>query len=407
MSLQSNPEQLMLTLINQDRAAAGLASLSFSDTLNDSSEDHSSWMLNTNTFDHTGAGGSTSQDRMAAAGYQFSGPWRSGENIAFQSERGAPGIEDDVADLYSALMNSPGHRANIMDPTFTQIGIGIETGAFTTQSGATFDSVMVTQNFAFSTAVNPAPQSGTPVGDGAPAVPDVVGPPVDVPDGSGTPSQGDTPVSDNQVPDTTDQSGAPVDMADESIPAEQQDGMDLGGQDSPGDMGEGSESPEQPMDMAEYDTPTEQSEGGGDGNGEAPTDGAEGPDPLDIAEGPETPADTEMSQTDLPESPGAETPTDGDDGTDMPETETPTEGGDGSGAENGGITEGDMIEMEFVETGERDGDINPMRDIDTGDAGNMPEMVMFCGVDLDAILAQIRQSMADDLGAGGNGSDFG
>ncbi len=157
MSLQSGPEQLMLDLINQERLDAGLGVLTFADTLNDASEDHSSWMLDENIFSHTGVSGSSSHDRMTSAGYDFDGSWRSGENIAYQSERGAPGIEDDVADLHDALMGSPGHRANIMNPNFTQIGIGIETGQYTGSSGGSFDAVMVTQNFAYSVAYNPAP----------------------------------------------------------------------------------------------------------------------------------------------------------------------------------------------------------------------------------------------------------
>ncbi|MER8124904.1 CAP domain-containing protein, partial [Acinetobacter baumannii] len=80
------------------------------------------------TFSHTGAGGSTPTDRMVAAGYQLTGSWTTGENLAWQSLRGAAGIQDDVADLHVGLMNSPGHRANILNGNFREVGIGIETG---------------------------------------------------------------------------------------------------------------------------------------------------------------------------------------------------------------------------------------------------------------------------------------
>lgn len=200
MSAPNSAETQLLDLINQDRLSAGLAALTFSDTLNDAAEDHSAWMLAANTFSHAGVSGSTAHDRMISAGYAFQGNWASGENIAYQSERGAPGIADDVVDLHASLMNSPGHRANILDPSFTQIGIGIETGAFTTQTGATFDAVMVTQNFAFSIAANPAP--GGLVADFEPPNAPTPPPQPDIPSPDPVPEPAQDPLPDPSVPDT-------------------------------------------------------------------------------------------------------------------------------------------------------------------------------------------------------------
>ncbi|MGX9856493.1 CAP domain-containing protein [Limimaricola variabilis] len=143
MSIANDLERQMLDLINEERAARGLNPLKLELNLNQSSEDHSSWMLQTGTFSHTGVGGSSSRDRMADADFDFSGRWTSAENIAWQSQRGAPGLSDDVVDLHNSLMNSPGHRANILNPDHEVIGIGIEVGKF-----RGYDSVMVTQNFA-------------------------------------------------------------------------------------------------------------------------------------------------------------------------------------------------------------------------------------------------------------------
>jgi len=143
MSLASAAERQMLELINQERADAGLNPLRLNTLLNEASEDHSAWMVDTDTFSHTGQGGSSATERMQAADYPFEGSWASGENIAWQSERGADGIADDVIDLHQGLMESPGHRANILNPDFTEIGIGIEQGDM---DG--FDGVVVTQNFA-------------------------------------------------------------------------------------------------------------------------------------------------------------------------------------------------------------------------------------------------------------------
>lgn len=174
MSEASALERQMLELINAERAANGLSPVQLELRLNDSAEDHSTWMLEQDVFSHTGEGGSSAGDRMADAGFVFSGNWRWSENIAWQSERGAPGLEDDVINLHNALMNSPGHRANILDPNVTVIGIGIELGEF---NG--FTAVMVTQNFARTSAdlqldegtgTDPAPSDPAPQ-DPAPADP--------------------------------------------------------------------------------------------------------------------------------------------------------------------------------------------------------------------------------------------
>ena len=118
MSRATPLERLMLDLINADRARSGLDPLRLELRLNDSSEAHSDWMLRQDVFSHTGAGGSNAGERMRDAGFEFAGSWTWGENIALQSERGRSGLEDDVADLHRSLMNSPGHRANLLNPAF-------------------------------------------------------------------------------------------------------------------------------------------------------------------------------------------------------------------------------------------------------------------------------------------------
>ncbi|WP_334061122.1 CAP domain-containing protein [Limimaricola cinnabarinus] len=143
MSIANTLERQMLDLVNDERTERGLTPLSLERNLNASSEDHSSWMLRNDVFSHTGANGSSATERMRDADFDFSGGWASGENLAWQSERGAPGLADDVIDLHESLMNSPGHRANILNPNFEVIGIGIESGDF-----RGWDGVMVTQNFA-------------------------------------------------------------------------------------------------------------------------------------------------------------------------------------------------------------------------------------------------------------------
>jgi serralysin len=143
MSQATAYEQFMLELVNRERAKTGAQSLAFNGNLNESADSHSDWMIATDTFSHTGSGSSSPHQRMTQAGYAFSGSWSSGENIAWVSTRAPAGLQDEVELLHTNLMNSPGHKANILNGTFREIGIGFDTGPYQTWDGA-----FVTQNFA-------------------------------------------------------------------------------------------------------------------------------------------------------------------------------------------------------------------------------------------------------------------
>ncbi len=136
-------EQFMLELVNAERAKTGAQPLVFNSNLNDSADSHSNWMIATDTFSHTGVSGSTPHLRMINAGYSFTGSWTSAENIAWVSTRAPTGLQDEVQLLHTNLMNSPGHKANILNGDFREIGIGFDTGAYQSWDGA-----FVTQNFA-------------------------------------------------------------------------------------------------------------------------------------------------------------------------------------------------------------------------------------------------------------------
>jgi serralysin len=143
-------EQYMLELINAERAKVGAQPLAFDGSLNTAAEGHSQWMINNDIFSHTGSGGSNAGQRMAAAGYVFSGSWSWGENIAWATTRAPTGYQDEVQLLHTNLMNSSGHRANILNGDYREVGIGVEIGAYKTYDSAAF----VTQGFA-KTATNP------------------------------------------------------------------------------------------------------------------------------------------------------------------------------------------------------------------------------------------------------------
>lgn len=170
MSQASTLEREMLNLINAERASRGLDSVQLELRLNASAEEHSQWMLESGNFSHTGEGGSSATQRMRDAGFVLSGSWATAENIAWQSQGGEPGFSDDVVDLHNALLNSPNHRANILNPNLAYIGIGIEIGSF-----GGIPAVVVTQNFARTTAsVQLDTGAGSDAGgsDPIPVVPD-------------------------------------------------------------------------------------------------------------------------------------------------------------------------------------------------------------------------------------------
>lgn len=149
MSQLTTYEQYMLELINAERAKVGAQPLASDSNLNESAENHSAWMISTDTFSHTGVNGSNAGARMKSAGYEFSGSYGWAENIAWMSTRAPAGLQNEVEQLHTSLMNSSGHRANLLNATYREIGVGLEVGQYNSYEGA-----FVTQNFA-RTASNP------------------------------------------------------------------------------------------------------------------------------------------------------------------------------------------------------------------------------------------------------------
>jgi serralysin len=149
MATASALEQYMLELVNAERSKVGAQALAFDGALNQAADNHSAWMIAADTFSHTGSGGSTPTQRMIGAGFDFLGSWASAENIAWVSTRDPSGLQDEVKLLHDNLMDSPGHRANILNGTYREIGIGFATGQY-----QSWDSAFVTQNFAL-TRTNP------------------------------------------------------------------------------------------------------------------------------------------------------------------------------------------------------------------------------------------------------------
>ena len=109
-------EQRMLDLVNKERIAAGLKPLAPDPELTEVARRHSADMFARGYFAHDTPEGISPFDRMHAANVRFT---TAGENLAL-----APTIP--VA--HTGLMNSPGHRANILRPEFGRVGIGVMDG---------------------------------------------------------------------------------------------------------------------------------------------------------------------------------------------------------------------------------------------------------------------------------------
>ena len=136
MPQHSANEQYLLELINAERAKAGVQPLVFDNDLSEAAEGHSRWMIATDVFSHTGAGGTSSTQRMKAAGYVLQGSWATGENIAWATTRSPAGYQDEVKLLHTNLMNSSGHRANLLNGNFREVGLGFEVGDYRGRSTA-------------------------------------------------------------------------------------------------------------------------------------------------------------------------------------------------------------------------------------------------------------------------------
>lgn len=107
----------ILTLVNQQRATAGCKPLTASSSLNTLAQNFSDDMAARGFFDHTDPDGNDPWDRAAKLGISNLG----GENIAM----GQP----DAQAVMNAWMNSPGHRANILNCQYTTLGVGVHFGS--------------------------------------------------------------------------------------------------------------------------------------------------------------------------------------------------------------------------------------------------------------------------------------
>ncbi|MBI4497895.1 MAG: CvpA family protein [Chloroflexi bacterium] len=113
LSTHEADEQRLLELVNTERTRAGLTPLVMDKGLQQVARAHSADMFQRRYFAHENPDGLSPFDRMRRAGISFR---VAGENLAY-----APNVE--VA--HAGLMDSPGHRANVLRPEFRRVGIGV------------------------------------------------------------------------------------------------------------------------------------------------------------------------------------------------------------------------------------------------------------------------------------------
>ncbi len=82
--------------------------LAFNPFLNGAADTHSGWMLSADVFSHSGPGGNSPGDRMKAAGYNFTGSWTWGENIAWSGSTGSLNGDAAAAQHHQNLFLTPG-----------------------------------------------------------------------------------------------------------------------------------------------------------------------------------------------------------------------------------------------------------------------------------------------------------
>ncbi|NOU99636.1 CAP domain-containing protein [Paenibacillus planticolens] len=114
---QSAYASQVVTLVNQERAKAGLKALTSDSALTAMALDKAKDMYNNGYFDHTSPTYGSPFDMMSSYGIRYS---YAGENIA----KGQPTPQA----VMDAWMNSSGHRQNILSPNYTKIGVAYYNG---------------------------------------------------------------------------------------------------------------------------------------------------------------------------------------------------------------------------------------------------------------------------------------
>ncbi|MCK4892264.1 MAG: CvpA family protein [Candidatus Pacebacteria bacterium] len=116
LSINKKLENDMLELINKERSLAGRKDLVADEMARETARKHGIDMFNNGYFSHIDLEKKGPSDRMKESGVEFN---FSGENLA---------LSKDLPSAHQGLMNSPGHKKNILHPFFHRVGIGVIDG---------------------------------------------------------------------------------------------------------------------------------------------------------------------------------------------------------------------------------------------------------------------------------------
>lgn len=116
VSVDEEAERQMFVLVNNERTKASLKPLTADENLKEVARAHAKDMFARGYFSHINPEGLSPFDRLEKAGINFTA---AGENLAF-----APTVEL----AHQGLMQSTGHRANILSVEFAKVGIGVIDG---------------------------------------------------------------------------------------------------------------------------------------------------------------------------------------------------------------------------------------------------------------------------------------
>lgn len=116
VKIDEGAEEQMFILVNQERTAKGLSKLSGSAKLKELARSYGKEMFAKGFFSHYNSAGLSPFDRMNKTNIEYTA---AGENLA---------LAPNVSFAHQGLMNSPGHRANILSTDFGKVGIGVIDG---------------------------------------------------------------------------------------------------------------------------------------------------------------------------------------------------------------------------------------------------------------------------------------
>ena len=123
-------EATMLCLTNYARGQAGEAPLESAPVLQDSAAEKAEDIVNCDSFSHFACGREFTY-WIRANGYMSTDCWHVGENLAWGT-----GNYGTVSSIFRAWLRSTGHRENLLDARFTQVGIDLRVGRLEGQRGA-------------------------------------------------------------------------------------------------------------------------------------------------------------------------------------------------------------------------------------------------------------------------------